>query len=155
MNQIRQALDKLHSAKQELKSLGVIRSERLTAEIGEYIASTIFEAELATSTSNKGWDMKTSDGIRIQVKAHAKGLDNHYGYTHVPDFKPFDELVIVVMTPDYRIKAIYKISSKEAQNKSKWNDKAQRFEVPWKSLENNKVTIETRPSDIWKKFGTV
>ena len=155
MNPIREALQKLNSAKEKLKSLGVVRSERLTSELGEYFVSQLFNYTRAESTSNKGWDMKSLDGKKVQVKAHAKGWDNHYGYTHIPDFDLFDELVIVVMTPDYRIKYVFQMSSQEAQKKSKMNVKARRFELPWKSLEKHRVTPSNQPSHVWEEFGTV
>lgn len=154
MSPVRVELDNLCAAKKALERLGVVRSERLTAEIGEYIAGALFGHERARTTSNKGWDLQSSCGVKIQVKAHAKGPGNRFSATHISNFDLFDVLVIVVMTWDYRIKAVYHMPKAEAEKRANMKPKDRRFELPWKQCEEFLVTPTNHPHPIWDEIGT-
>ena len=155
MNPVRSELDKIAEAKNNLEMMGVLRSERLTAEIGEHIASELFGYERARTSSNKGWDLLSGPGEKIQVKAHAKGSSNRCSITFVQDFELFDVLVIVVMTSDYRIKAIYRMPKAEAEKRANIKPKDQRYELPWKHCEEFRVTPYNSPHPIWDEIGAV
>lgn len=154
MNPVRMELDKICAAKKALEHLGVVRSERFTAEVGEYIASQLFSHERARTTSNKGWDLQSRCGEKIQVKAHAKGPANRCSTTYIQDFDLFDTLIIVVMTWDYRIKAVYRMPKAEAEKRSTMKPKDRRFELPWRLCEEFRVTPLSHPHPIWDEIGT-
>lgn len=152
---IRTCLNQLSEAKQTLRLLGVIRSERLTGEIGEYIAGELFGYGRARTTSNKGWDLQSKNGEKIQVKAHAKGPTNPFKITFIEDFDPFDFLVLVIMTSDYRIQAVYRIPKNEAEKRATIIPKHRRYELPWSRCEGFRITPENHPHSIWGEIGVV
>lgn len=150
----RSCLNQLFEAKQTLWSLGVLRSERLTGEIGEYIVGSLHGYRRALSSSNKGWDLQSECGKKIQVKAHAKGFLNGYRATMIKNFDRFDSLSIVVMEPDYRIKSIYEIPSEQAKMIAKPRAGGD-FELPWRLCEEFQVTHQNHPHPIWEEIGVV
>jgi hypothetical protein len=143
----RDLLIQFSEAKNTLRERGVIRSERFTGELGEWLVETAHRGQRAKGTTQKGWDIKLGcDGnsTRLQVKAHAKGNNNPARWTNIsPDsLEHFDRLVIVVMTSDYYIKEWLEIPVGDVRQlivqsgKStiiKWDD-ARRFTQDWKSL---------------------
>jgi hypothetical protein len=155
MNPARNELDKIAEAKKALERIGVLRSERLTAEIGEHIANELFGYERARTSSNKGWDLLSGRGEKIQVKAHAKGPSNRCSTTFIRDFELFDVLVIVVMTSDYRIKVIYRMPKAEAEKRATIKPKDRRYELAWKRCEEFRVTPYNYPHPIWDEIGAV
>lgn len=106
---VRDQLDSIVEAKRRLRELDVIRSERMVGEIGEWLAESILGGERVQSTSQKGHDVIRED-LRVQVKTHAKGDENNARWT---DFKyepgQFDELVIIVMSKDLKLKEVFRI----------------------------------------------
>lgn len=105
----RHALDQIAQAKETLRRLDVIRSERMTGEIGEWLIEQIYGGARAASTSQKGYDLEI-DGLRYQVKTHAKGDNNSARWT---EFKyergVFDFFIILVLSKEYAIKELYRI----------------------------------------------
>lgn len=79
--EIREAINRLVEAKQDLKNLGVLRSERTIGEYGEWFAEKLTGAERKGSTSRKGFDLILNNTWKIQVKAHAKGDGNNARWT--------------------------------------------------------------------------
>ena len=152
---VRIALDVLSMAKQRLRELGVLRSERVTGEIGEYFACELFGYTRAVTTSNKGWDLLGPKGQKIQVKSHAKGPGNRCRKSEINDLSQFDELVIIVMSPEYRLHEVYRISSRQVSLLAGLNTQTGKIEVPWNALTDFSVNPLTHPSEVWKEFGTV
>ena len=113
---VKETLYKLANAKQDLRELGVIRSERLVGEIGEWFFTAIYGGKRAQSTTQKGWDVKLN-GKKIQIKTHAKGDKNNARWTVINfcEDDP-DELVIVVFTKEFCLKEFYRVSSKVLVN---------------------------------------
>ncbi len=143
----RDLLNQFCDAKKALRERGVIRSERFTGELGEWLVETAHRGQRAEGTTQKGWDIKLMcDGepLKLQVKAHAKGDNNPAAWTNISrdSLEHFDRLVIVVMTNDYFIKQWLEIPVEDVgrlivqSGKStiiKWDD-ATDFIVDWKSL---------------------
>jgi hypothetical protein len=77
---VRSAVQQLIRAKNNLKSLGVLRSERLVGEFGEWFAEQLISGERATSTTQSGWDL-ICNGKKYQVKTHAKSESNGARWT--------------------------------------------------------------------------
>jgi hypothetical protein len=114
MKTVRELLVTLYETKAALRKLGVLRSERLTGELGEWLVETAYYGTRAKSTTQTGWDIKVSKGgqeVRIQVKAHAKGQKNGARWTDINrgSLDYFERLVIVVLSDDYFVKEWYDI----------------------------------------------
>lgn len=135
---IRQAIIALASAKKTLRELKVIRSERLTGEIGEFLAGIQLGGEViqADSTSNKGWDLmwrgpNMDKHERIQVKCHAKGPGNKARWTIVKHVDDFERLIVLVLSHDYHLKEIYNIPTAEVKSRSDLITDGKEYRVMW------------------------
>jgi hypothetical protein len=114
MRDIRKLLNSLYEAKVQLRVKGVIRSERFTGELGEWLAECAYGGTRAKATTQKGWDVTvptTSGSDLLQVRSHAKGKTNNARRTEIkPDsIDLFDRLIIIVLSDDYFIKEWYDI----------------------------------------------
>ena len=145
--EIRKCLDQLSAAKRELFEGKVIRSERLTGELGEYLAVLQLSGRLAAGTSNKGWDLLAEiDGKpnqRVQVKAHAKGERNLARWTQFTSIEAFDYLFIVVLSPAYHVRELYLVSSPDLQRGrlAKFDKKTKKWMVDWDVLKKDSKTV--------------
>ncbi len=158
--EIRKYLDQLSTAKRALFEGKVIRSERLTGELGEYLAVLQLGGRLAAGTSNKGWDLLAEiDGKpdqRVQVKAHAKGKGNAARWTQFTSIEAFDYLFIVVLSPDYHVRELYLVSSPELQRRqlAKFNKETKKWIVYWDDLKKSVKTV-TPKKEVEDCFGLV
>lgn len=114
MKETRALLATLYKTKEALRQKGVIRSERFTGELGEWLVEVAYEAERAAATSQRGWDVKERSAGKsslLQVKTHAKGKKNGARWTEVrPEcLELFDRLIIVVLSDDYFIREWFDI----------------------------------------------
>lgn len=142
--EVRKYLDSLVTAKRMLRELDVTRSERLVGELGEWLAKSIFGGQRAPSSSQKGFDIINNDR-RVQVKTHAKGDDNSARWT---EFKyqrdEFDELVIIVMTKEYRLKEVYLIPEEKVFARID-ESKKQRV-VDWNKYRDCSIPLDKLPN---------
>jgi hypothetical protein len=69
MRQLRGAERQRREAIDALIGLGVVRSKRLVADLGEEIASRFYGVPLASNANEPGYDLVTKDGRRVQVRA--------------------------------------------------------------------------------------
>jgi len=67
MNEVIEALDNMHEAIEKLRSLGVIRSQKWTADYGEWLVAKLFASDLAESRTQSGWDIEI-DGKKVQIR---------------------------------------------------------------------------------------
>ena len=110
VQEVYDAIESLNRAKEDLRKLDVLRSERLTGEFGEWFAEVFFDAPRADSTSQSGWDLVSRNGDKIQVKTHAKGDNNNARWTEWKyQSKEFDILVILIFTKELKLKEAYRI----------------------------------------------
>jgi hypothetical protein len=121
MKDTRALLNTLYQTKVALREKGVMRSERFTGELGEWLVEVAYQAKRALATSQRGWDVQAEvDGKAslLQVKTHAKGKRNGARWTEVrPDcIGQFDRLVIVVLSDDYFIKQWFDIPRNAVQS---------------------------------------
>ena len=99
-----------------LKSQGVLRNQKdFTSQLGEYVVLELFGGELATSGIQEGWDLMDANGLKVQVKSHAKAestmvKSTPFNYTE----KEFDDLCIVRFTPNYSDVVIHRLSFEDA-----------------------------------------
>ncbi len=143
---VRKFLDELSNAKSALFEAKVIRSERLTGELGEYLALLQLGGELATATSNKGWDLLAKIGgnenQRVQVKAHAKGSSNTARWSQFTSIDAFEYLFIVVLSPDYRVRELYLVDSEALEDLAKLDEKRMVWTVSWDILKKAEKTLK-------------
>jgi hypothetical protein len=100
-----------------LKEIGILRNQKdLTGQIGEWVVSVLFDANIAKSGNNQFWDLKDAHGIKYQVKSHAKGLttDAKWSRIEYASDAPINFIVIVVFDPNYKLRELYKIPFNEA-----------------------------------------
>lgn len=84
----------------ELIRLGVVRSRRLVADLGEEIAARFYGVPLAENANEPGYDLIARDGRRIQVRALRS--EPHRERTLMGVMKePYDTLFAVKFTVDY------------------------------------------------------
>jgi hypothetical protein len=153
--EVRECLNSLVKAKQRLRDLDVIRSERLVGEIGEWLVESLFGGSRAESSSQKGFDI-VKDNSKIQVKTHAKGDDNNARWTQFGYKRgEFDFLVIVVMSKELYLKEVFyipenvtidRIDTKKKQRVVDW-DKYKDFSIPLDQLPNQDLVQLFRIKD--------
>jgi hypothetical protein len=143
-HEIRNLLDQIALAKHKLFESKIIRSERLTGEIGEYLAELQYPAaRRAGTTSNKGWDLILPCGQKIQVKTHAKGAGNNARWTEVRHLEAFDILLIVVLTPNYLLRELYEVTRDKLKTLAKVNARNVAT-ISWDKLEKLTPTKEVK-----------
>lgn len=155
MKSVRQLLGTLYETKTALRQLGVLRSERFTGELGEWLVETAYQGKRAKGTTQKGWDVEVSAaGARslIQVKSHAKGKKNNAEWTEVrPDcLELFDRLVIVVLSDDYYVKrwldipkpALRKVLVQSGKSWVVYWDDVADYSVVWTDLPGAKAILD-------------
>ena len=102
-----------------LKEIGILRNQKdLTGQIGEWVASVLFDAKIATSGNNQFWDLEDASGNKFQVKSHAKALSTNARWSRIgyQSDAPINFIVIVVFDPNYKLQEIYEIPFQEALN---------------------------------------
>jgi hypothetical protein len=108
----------------KLKENGVLRNQKdITGQLGEWVASKIYEAKISNNGINKDWDLKDADGKLYQVKSHAKSSSTSAKWSKVDyssDAK-IDYIVIVVFDQNYVLNDIYRVPFTEAVNKRTYN----------------------------------
>jgi len=102
-----------------LKEIGILRNQKdITGQLGEWVASVIFDANIAINGINQFWDLEDSLGNTYQVKSHAKAITTNAKWTRI-EYRtdaPINFIVIVVFDPNYKLQEIYKIPFQEALN---------------------------------------
>jgi hypothetical protein len=84
----------------DLIRLGVVRSRRLVADLGEALAARYYGVPLADNANELGYDLVTSDGRFVQVRALRS--EPHRERTLMGVMKePYDTLFAVKFTVDY------------------------------------------------------
>ena len=96
----------------KLFTLGIIRTDSFTGEIGEFIASRYFNLRLA-GRSIKAYDAKCSKGYKYQIKSKIV-TNNSFNYS-ISNLKclEFDFLIVIYFDIYYNLLSILKIPSKD------------------------------------------
>jgi hypothetical protein len=146
---VRDLLSALNEVKAQLRAKGVIRSERITGDIGEWLAETAYGGKRAKSATQKGWDIEVRSSEtcqRLQVRSHAKSKGNNARWT---DIKPdsvelFDRLIIVVLSDDYRVEEWYDIPRESLRRLLVQSGKA--WVVKWDDAKRHMLAIGDLPN---------
>lgn len=94
------------SVMRELLRRRLVRTANAPAgDYAEYLVALTLGGQLAPN-SVKSWDLKTSDGTRVQIKCRVVGEPPKIGERQLSPFRSFefDDLVIVLFAPDYSVK---------------------------------------------------
>jgi hypothetical protein len=111
---VRNCLNQLTDLAKELQALGVIRSQKIVSDYGEWIACRLLKGTPSDSRTQKGWDIKVGDK-HIQVKTHAKAQTNRTRWTPIPKTPDFHELLIIVLSPKYLVSDIFLVPVKDCK----------------------------------------
>jgi hypothetical protein len=90
----------------ELRHRGIIRTENAPAgDYAEYLVALAFGGELAPN-SEKSWDVRTSSGERLQVKARVVSDPPTRGQRQLSPFRSFDfdsAVIVLLADTDYSV----------------------------------------------------
>src|SRR4051812_22000821 len=105
-DEIAQAMQRLNAAErarreaiEDLIRLGVVRSKRVVADLGEEIAARFYGVPLADNANEPGYDLMTRDGRRIQVRALRSTPTRERSVMQAMK-EPYDALFAVKLTVD-------------------------------------------------------
>lgn len=142
------ALDSFFKAMKTLRDEEILINKKdFTCQIGEWLVEMLYNGKRATSGIQKGWDVDVK-GKHIQVKAHSKAETNPAKFSAVDknSTERIDELIIVVFTFDYKLKAFYKVPWEIAYPRIKLRGKKNpRNEITWSSIKEYKIEKEDLP----------
>ena len=106
-DEIAQAMQRLNAAErarrdaiEDLIRLGVVRSKRLVADLGEEIAARFYGVPLADNANEPGYDLIARDGRRIQVRALRSTPTRERSVMQAMK-EPYDALFAVKLTVNY------------------------------------------------------
>jgi hypothetical protein len=87
------------AASDRLRTAGLLRSNNLVGDVGEWIAARYYGVPLA-KTRTQGYDLTTADGWRVQVKALRDGNDGRRSEAGRV-LGPCDKLLMIRLAPDF------------------------------------------------------
>jgi hypothetical protein len=106
-DEIAEAMERLNAAErgrreaiEDLIRLGVVRSKRLVADLGEEIASGFYGVSLVDNANEPGYDLIAPDGRCVQVRALRSTPTRERSVMQVMK-EPYDVLFAVKLTVDY------------------------------------------------------
>jgi hypothetical protein len=106
-DEITHAMGRLNAAErarrnaiEDLIRLGVVRSKRLVADLGEALASRFYGVSLVDNANEPGYDLITRSGQRVQVRA-LRATPTRERSVMGAMKEPYDVLFAVKLTVDY------------------------------------------------------
>lgn len=121
MNEIEETLKNYFSSLEKLKQLRVITNAKdFTGQIGEWIATIIYNAKRAESGINRDWDVVSDDGKYYQIKTSAKSTTSKTNPTsdcEYNDDAKIDFFIIIIFSESYELRAFYEIPWDVAKSK--------------------------------------
>lgn len=149
---------RLSESLRELKRVGVIRSRRITGDIGEWIISTLYGAKMSSSRTQKGWDLSLN-GQRLQVKTCSYTSDEANQWSYLgSDPDCFDRMVVVILEEDeFRVRSLHEVPVSKLRGLLHEHTGKSRKQGPyfrWRDLEPFRLDPEEMVgySDIAKLF---
>ncbi len=130
----------------ELRRREVLRTNNApTGDYAEYLVARAFDGELAPN-SEKSWDVATSDGRRIQVKARISPVGSGAGTRQLSVIRTwgFDELAIILFDDDYGIHRGSLVPVALARDRARYVKHVNGYRV----LANNALLDEESVTDI-------
>jgi hypothetical protein len=99
MSSIKDDLQLFAQAGERLKAAGLLRTNNLVGDVGEWIAARYYGVQLAR-TVTRGYDLTTQDGRRVQVKTLKDGNDGRRVEAGTV-LGPCDLVLLIRLAPDY------------------------------------------------------
>lgn len=142
------ALKAMLRAMADLRNLNVLTNQKdFTCQLGEWLVAMIYDGQRATNGIQKHWDVKIGNK-HIQVKAHAKAETTPAQYSKInyESDAEIDELIIVVFTPNYKLKTFYKIPWQVALTRKGKTRKGEDSDViNWRQIRDYEIKISDLP----------
>ena len=108
----------------ELRTRGVVRTENAPAgDYAEFLVAAAFGGELAPN-SEKSWDVRLSNQIRLQVKSRVVSTPVRSGQLQLSPFRSFDfdEAVIVLFEDtDYSVRKAVRVPRAAVEGAATYN----------------------------------
>ena len=139
-------IDVYPSLLKELKSRGIIRTNNLIGEVGEYIAVSYYNKQPAlpnlmlNKENTKNIDAVSNKGERYSIKSVSGNVTGVFSSLPLEDdgIVYFEYLVIVIFNKDYRLNEILELTWKEFLRYRKKKPPENRWNVPITiNLKNN------------------
>jgi len=133
-------LRNIAAAMENLRALGAIRSQKLVADLGEWVVASLLGGKIADSRTQEGWDVEC-EGERVQVRSHAKSEDNPNQWSRVPNNPAqCDALLIVVFSERLRVEQILRVPISEATRR------ASNGRLRWADVQEYKLNLFDFPT---------
>jgi hypothetical protein len=145
LTEIKNAILDYLSALRKMRQLNITpNSKDFTSQLGEWLVEQIYEGKRAESGIQKCWDVIVGNK-KIQVKTHAKANKNNarWSYIKFNINADIDELIIIVFTPDYKLKEFLKVDWKNALPLIKTEKDGDK--IYWNHLKEFKENIKNLP----------
>lgn len=147
-----QLLNDFANQSDKLFELGVIRTDSFTGEIGEYVASEVFNFK-KTDRVTRAVDGIDPNGKKYQVKAKVIDTDKlNYGIGNL-DIGAIDYLVIVYFTPTYETKKIILINSTQLPKGKVGISNKFLKSISFKEISENDIKLPSSKQKEIRKFG--
>ena len=129
------AVSALSRAISDLTALGVIRSRRFTGDLGEWFVAQLYDGELPSSQTQKGWDiLLPATETKLQVKTQTFNRQDRWNYL---DSNPelFDRLVVVLLSDSFTLCTLYDIPTADLETVIRMGPNERRPYYSWDDLE--------------------
>lgn len=145
-------LDEFANQSDKLFNLGVIRTDSFTGELGEYVASELFNLNV-TDGVTRAVDGIDKKGQKYQVKAKViDGNNINYGLGNL-EIDEIDFLVIVYFEPNYNPKQVIMISAEQLPKGKVGISNKFLNSITYSSFGEHDINIPTKIKTEILKFG--
>ena len=157
MEIIKTSINNYFSALEKLKELKIIlNSKDFTGQIGEWLASIVYNGIRSENGIQKDWDM-ISDGKYYQVKSSAKSKTTTARWSKIEynDSAKIDFLIIIVFSEKYELLEFYEIPWENAKPKIKTTGKKKmESSISWSDVTDYKLDLQElkRKNDVLSVF---
>ncbi|MFT4682379.1 MAG: hypothetical protein ACI9YU_002241 [Flavobacteriales bacterium] len=136
----------------KLFDLGIIRTDSFTGEIGEYVASVMFDLD-KTDRVTRAVDGVDSEGKKYQIKAKVVDSDKlSYGIGEL-EIDEIDFLVVVYFSPTYEAKKVISIDSSQLPNGKIGISNKFLESISYKMFDEEEIKLPLLEKQEIKKFG--
>ncbi len=120
---VKEALATYCKARQRLRELGVLRSDRsVHGDFAEWLVCQMFGFQIASSGVQKGFDATDAEGNTYQVKARiVQRLEQATSFDMKDPGHPFDYLLGIFLTPAAEVLGIIRVSYTEVIGRASAN----------------------------------
>jgi hypothetical protein len=143
INETEETLKCYFSSLEKLKELKIITNAKdFTGQIGEWVATIIYNGRRAESGINPDWDVVSEDGKYYQIKTSAKSATSKTNPTSDCDYSDsakIDYFIIIIFSESYELKSLYEIPWEVV--KSKRVIHSQKHVIKWSDVKDYKKDL--------------